>query len=208
MTSHPPSVDAVAASLDIGTLPRSLLVEVARRAIADSRTSGTDALQIAKAEAAKLSKLRPSRVVNATGVLLHTNLGRAQLAAEAASVSEVSAANASPLEFDLTTGSRGGRGTYVNALLTSLTGAEAALVVNNTAGALFLALAALATDRAVIVSRGELIEIGGSFRLPELMAASVARVVEVGTTNRTRLKDYRKALDASVGAILKVHPSN
>jgi L-seryl-tRNA(Ser) seleniumtransferase len=163
---------------------------------------------MARAETARLSGLRPRRVINATGVLLHTNLGRAQIPPEAAAISEISAAGASPLEFDLSTGSRGGRGAYAHALLTAITGAEAALVVNNTAGALLLSLAALAGERSVVVSRGELIEIGGSFRLPELMAASGAHLAEVGTTNRTRLKDYRKALDSSVGAILKVHPSN
>ena len=201
-------MDVLATSLDNGTLPRSLLVEVARSAIEASRSTGHDPETTARAEAERLTKLRPQRVINATGVLLHTNLGRAQVAPDAATAGEISASHASPLEFDLTTGVRGSRGAYTNALLTALTGAEAALAVNNTAGALFLALAALADDRPVIVSRGELIEIGGSFRLPELMAASGARLLEVGTTNRTRLKDYRRALDGSVGAILKVHPSN
>lgn len=198
----------MATSLDNGTLPRSLLVEIARRAIDAGRASGDDAEATARTEAERLSRLRPGRVINATGVLLHTNLGRAQVAEAAAAAGEISAAHASPVEFDLTTGARGGRGAYVHALLTALTGADAALAVNNTAGALFLALAAVAGDRSVIVSRGELIEIGGSFRLPELMVASGARLVEVGTTNRTRLKDYSRALDDSVGAILKVHPSN
>ena len=201
-------MDALATSLDTGLLPRSLLVEVARRAVDASRTTGDDAEATARAETERLSRLRPHRVINATGVLLHTNLGRAQVASDAAAAGAISASHASPLEFDLTTGTRGSRGAYTNALLTALTGAEAALAVNNTAGALFLTLAALADDRSVIVSRGELIEIGGSFRLPELMAASGARLLEVGTTNRTRLKDYHRALDRSVGAILKVHPSN
>lgn len=208
MVSRLPSVDALATSIDTGSLPRSLLVEVARRAIDESRAAGDDAEARARAEAARLSRLRPRRVINATGVLLHTNLGRAQVAAEAAAAGAIAAAHASPVEFDLSVGARGGRGAYTHALLTSLTGAEAALAVNNTAGALLLALAAFAKGRSVIVSRGELIEIGGSFRLPELMEASGARLVEVGTTNRTRLKDYRRALDQSVGAILKVHPSN
>lgn len=208
MVSRPPSVDTLASSLDTGTLPRALLVEVARRAIETSRSTGADAEATARAETARLSGLRPRRVINATGVLLHTNLGRAQVPPDAAAISEISAAGASPLEFDLSTGSRGGRGAYAHALLTAITGAEAALVVNNTAGALLLSLAALAGEQSVVVSRGELIEIGGSFRLPELMAASGAHLAEVGTTNRTRLKDYRKALNGSVGAILKVHPSN
>jgi L-seryl-tRNA(Ser) seleniumtransferase len=147
-------------------------------------------------------------VVNATGVLLHTNLGRAKVAPAAATAAATAAGESTALEFDLGTGTRGGRGVYAHELLASVSGAEAALAVNNTAGALLLALAALAGDRSVLVSRGELIEIGGSFRLPELMLASGAQLSEVGTTNRTRLKDYRKAIDATTGAVLKVHPSN
>ncbi len=185
-----------------------MLVEIARRSIDSGRVSGDDPKTIAQVEAARFAKLRPGRVINGTGVLLHTNLGRAQVAADAAAAAKISTAHASALEFDSAQGIRGVRGKYVNALLTSLTDAEAGLVVNNTAGALFLALAAIAGDRSVVISRGELIEIGGSFRLPELMTASGARLLEVGTTNRTRLKDYRRALDGSVGAILKVHPSN
>jgi L-seryl-tRNA(Ser) seleniumtransferase len=140
-------------------------------------------------------------VINATGVLLHTNLGRAPTAGPDVS-------RASNLELDLETGSRGRRSTYLNALIASTVGAEAGLVVNNNAGALFLALAALAgRDGRVIVSRGELIEIGGSFRLPDLMAASGVHLVEVGTTNRTRKSDFT-AVPGTVEAVLKVHPSN
>ncbi len=208
MVSRPPSVDALATSLDDGSLPRSLLVEIARRAIEGARATGMDPAAPGRAEVARLGRLRPQRVINATGVLLHTNLGRAQIAAEAADAGARNAAHASPVEFDLDAGARGGRGAYAHALLTSLTGADAALVVNNTAGALLLALAALAGSGSAIVSRGELIEIGGSFRLPELMAASGAGLVEVGTTNRTRLGDYRNAIDDSTRAVLKVHPSN
>lgn len=186
-------------------LPRPLLVEIARRAVA---THGADAEAAARAEASRLARGRLQRVVNATGVLLHTNLGRARLADDAVAAANLSAAEATPLEFDLAAGRRGGRGDYAHRLLAALTGAEAALAVNNNAGALLLALAALAGDGAVVVSRGELIEIGGSFRLPELMAASGARLAEVGTTNRTRLKDYAKAIGPDTRAILKVHPSN
>jgi L-seryl-tRNA(Ser) seleniumtransferase len=147
-------------------------------------------------------------VVNATGVLLHTNLGRAPIGSAAVGATASAAAAPTPLEFDLTTGSRGGRGSYVHRLVRVVTGAEAALVVNNNAGALLLALAALAGGREAVVSRGELIEIGGSFRLPDLMAASGARLVEVGTTNRTRPGDYRKACGPGTALLLKVHPSN
>ena len=181
-------------------------MEIARRAVAASPADEVEAR--ARAEAERLGRLRPGRVINATGVLLHTNLGRAPISNEAASAAADAGAHPSALEFDLTAGRRGGRGEYAQRLVAALTGAEAALVVNNNAGALLLALAALAGDGSVVVSRGELIEIGGSFRLPELMAASGARLVEVGTTNRTRLKDYRKAIGPDTRAILKVHPSN
>jgi L-seryl-tRNA(Ser) seleniumtransferase len=201
-------VDALATEIDDGQLPRALLVEVARRAIEIARADEVDPQDLARADLKRLRRLRPQRVVNATGVLLHTNLGRARVAPAAAAAAATAAGEATALEFDLGTGGRGGRGAYAHELLASVTGAEAALAVNNTAGALLLALAALAGDRSVLVSRGELIEIGGSFRLPELMLASGARLAEVGTTNRTRLKDYRKAIDPTTGAVLKVHPSN
>jgi L-seryl-tRNA(Ser) seleniumtransferase len=205
MVSRPPSVDTLAGVLDDGTLPRPLLVEIARRAIAEHRE---DAEPRAREEVARLDAGRLRRVVNATGVILHTNLGRARLANGAVAAASLSGAHPNALEFDLAAGRRGGRGEYAHRLLSALTGAEAALVVNNTAGALLLALAALSGDGEAIVSRGELIEIGGSFRLPELMSASGARLAEVGTTNRTRLKDYRKAIGPDTRVILKVHPSN
>lgn len=205
MVSRPPSVDALASALDDGVLPRPLLVEIARRAVA---THPEDAESVARAEASHLALARPARVINATGVLLHTNLGRARLSKAAADAASLVATAATPLEFDLASGRRGGRGAYAHRLLAAITGAEAALAVNNNAGALLLALAAIGGDGEVVVSRGELIEIGGSFRLPELMAASGARLVEVGTTNRTRIKDYRKAVGPGTRVILKVHPSN
>lgn len=210
MSIRPPSVDALASSLDDGRLPRPLLVEVARHAVEEQRAhpDGPDAADLAAAEAARLARRRPGRVVNATGVLLHTNLGRAVVAPEASDAGRLAATGYSALEFDLAEGRRGGRGAYVAALLRAVTGAEAGLAVNNNAGALFLTIAALAGSRDAVVSRGELIEIGGSFRLPELMAATGARLVEVGTTNRTRLKDYRKAIGPDTGLVLKVHPSN
>ncbi len=155
-----------------------------------------------------LSSLRP--VINATGVVLHTNLGRAPLAAEArAAMAEVSAGY-STLEFDLTTGARGSRYDHCAALLGRLTGAADALVVNNCAAALVLVLNTVARDQGVIVSRGELVEIGGGFRIPEMLERAGARMIEVGTTNRTHVADYRAALEGPVpvGAILKVHRSN
>jgi L-seryl-tRNA(Ser) seleniumtransferase len=147
-------------------------------------------------------------VINATGVILHTGLGRAPMPASAASAVARAAEGYVDLEVDRRTGARGSRTGRAEALITALTGAEAALVVNNCAAALLLALAALARGRQVIVSRGELIEIGGSFRIPDIMAASGAELVEVGTTNRTRIGDYRDAITDRTAAILRVHPSN
>jgi L-seryl-tRNA(Ser) seleniumtransferase len=149
-----------------------------------------------------------SEVINASGVILHTGLGRAPLPVHAAAAAAEAARGYTDLEVDRETGARGRRTARAESLLMALTGAEAALVVNNNAAALMLALAALATGKDVLVSRGELIEIGGEFRLPDIMAASGARLIEVGTTNRTRASDYRKALGRRSGMILKVHPSN
>jgi L-seryl-tRNA(Ser) seleniumtransferase len=156
-------------------------------------------------------RLRPSlrRVLNATGVVVHTNLGRAPLAAEARAAVARAAEGYANLELDLDTGERGSRQAHVEALLRELTGAEAALVVNNCAAATLLAAAALAGGgRGLVVSRGQLIEIGGAFRIPEVVAQAGARLVEVGTTNRTRLADYTAALGPDTGAILRAHPSN
>ncbi len=198
---RPPSVDALARALarDGGAgLPHPLLVEVAREAIAAGEPES------ARVRAAELARALLQPVVNATGVLLHTNLGRAPLAAEPVP-------GATNLELDLASGRRGSRHTHCSRLLARLCDAEAALVVNNNAAAVLLVLAALARGREVLVSRGESVEIGGGFRVPEVMEQSGARLVDVGTTNRTRLADYEQALHrpgADVALVLKVHPSN
>jgi len=155
-------------------------------------------------------KLQPNfrPVINATGVVIHTNLGRSPLAADAVLALSHAGKGYSNLEFDLATGKRGSRYSHVEEILRDLTGAEAALVVNNNAAAVFLALETLAKGREVIVSRGQLVEIGGSFRIPDVLAKSGAKLVEVGTTNRTHLKDYQEAINDQTALLLKVHTSN
>ncbi|HEX4820867.1 MAG TPA: L-seryl-tRNA(Sec) selenium transferase [Acidimicrobiales bacterium] len=191
---HPPSVDSLARSIaDVG-LPHPLLVDAARAANA----AGDPERARGFAEDTRAALLQP--VINATGVLLHTNLGRAPLEVH-------QTADYVNIELDLTTGKRGSRRERAGALLARACGAEAALVVNNGAAAMLLALAALARGQGVAVSRGELVEIGGGFRVPEVMAESGARLVEVGTTNRTRRDDYARVAD-DVTMLLKVHQSN
>jgi L-seryl-tRNA(Ser) seleniumtransferase len=189
-----------------------LATAVARAELADRRAAllagADDEVDLV---AAARARLRPSlrRVMNATGVIVHTNLGRAPLAPAARVAVARAAAGYANLELDLGTGTRASRHDHVEGLLRELTGAEAAAVVNNCAAAVLLATSALAgPGREVVVSRGQLIEIGGGFRMPEVVAQAGARLVEVGTTNRTRLDDYRAALGPDTGAILRAHPSN
>ena len=209
-----PPVDQVVNWLGETGLPRPLVVDCARSALdlARDEIAGcgqTDVNRIAADLVAGLQRSASRKVINASGVLLHTNLGRAPLSPRAAEAALAAAVSYTNLEIDLDDGGRGARGSYLRALLQALTGAEDALVVNNNAAAVLLALAATAPDKAVPVARGELIEIGGSFRLPLVMEAGGARLVEVGTTNRTRLGDYATALQIhDCGAVLKVHPSN
>ncbi len=199
----------------LATEPRSLVADAIRDAIEQARRSPSDAPvsdtgwadAVHRAlESRRRASLRP--VINATGVVLHTNLGRAPLAAVARDAVVAIADGFSNLEYDLEAGVRGSRHSHAVPLLRELTGAEDAMVVNNCAAALVLALDALARGREAIVSRGELVEIGGSFRVPDIMAKSGAVLVEVGTTNRTHLDDYRRALGPATGAILKVHRGN
>jgi L-seryl-tRNA(Ser) seleniumtransferase len=206
----PAIVDAV------HTAGHATVVEALRAVLADARaavvagdpvpatnTLATDALALVAQRTRR--GLRP--VINATGVLLHTNLGRAPLSADAVAAM-VAAAGPTDLEVDLATGDRGGRGANAQDTVARLTGAEAALIVNNGAAALVLALMALGRAREVVISRGELVEIGGSFRLPDIMETAGCRLREIGTTNRTHLDDYRRAVVDDTGAILRVHPSN
>jgi L-seryl-tRNA(Ser) seleniumtransferase len=222
-----PSVDELlrseAAAELLARYPRWAVVEAVRSEIARQRASlrqgvddpGAGRTQLlaelgaglrARVEALVLPALRPT--LNATGVVLHTNLGRAPLARRAQERVQAVSAGYSTLEYDPEGRGRGSRQDHLQTLLTSLTGAEAAAVVNNNAGAVLVALAALAAGRQVVVSRGELVEIGGGFRIPDVMRASGARLVEVGTTNKTRLSDYLDAITAETAALLKVHRSN
>ncbi len=214
-----PSVNALLAHERVRSLldraPRTVVTEAVRvvidRARGDPAAAPRDAAEWASAvEAAVVQRQQPSLrpVYNATGVVLHTNLGRAPLADAAIAAIRDTAAGYSTLEYDLERGRRGSRSAHCVELLRELTGAEDALVANNCAAALVLTLNTLAVRREALVSRGELIEIGGSFRVPSIMAKSGARLVEVGTTNRTYVHDYAAAITTRTGAIVKVHRSN
>ena len=220
-----PSVDRLLAALEgggrVGSVPRAQLRELCNAfldelrkdiragALQDGAELGLERL-LPRLETFVQLHSRPHfrRVVNATGVVVHTNLGRSLLADEAVRAVQEVDARYSNLEFSLDTGQRGSRYSHVEGLLCELTGAEAGLVVNNNAAAVLLMLDTLARGREVVVSRGQLVEIGGSFRIPDVMAKSGARMVEVGTTNRTHLADYEQAINPDTGALLKVHTSN
>jgi L-seryl-tRNA(Ser) seleniumtransferase len=220
-----PSVDELLGQPRLAALvqrvDRELVVEIARTVLADlrNRITGEGTASVVVLESSVLeeriasmveqvlaSSLQP--VINATGVILHTNLGRAPLSAAAAEEISRSATSYSNLEYDLEAGARGKRDVHVAQMLERLTGAEAAIVVNNCAAAVLLVLAALAKGGEVVVSRGELIEIGDGFRIPEIMAQSGAVLREVGTTNRTRIVDYESAINENTRLLLRVHPSN
>jgi len=220
-----PAVDEILKALAddpaLNGLPRPLVRDQVNRFL-DARREDIRAGRITDPADLALERLRPAlaafvrsgcrphfrRVLNATGVVIHTNLGRSILAREAMDAVAEACARYSNLEFSLATGERGSRYSHVEDLLTTLTGAEAALVVNNNAAAVFLILDTLARGREVVVSRGQLVEIGGSFRIPDVMARSGATLVEVGTTNRTHPRDYENAVTENTAALLKVHTSN
>jgi L-seryl-tRNA(Ser) seleniumtransferase len=226
MTGHPalrnlPSVDRVLGLLDargvLAEFPRRAAAACVREAIAEARRhlreGGDESASIRVTDRAEALLRRRfgatlRRAINATGIILHTNLGRAPLSAAAQAAVAEAAVGYSTLEVDLETGERGSRHIHLEHLLASVTGAEAGFAVNNAAGAVVLSLGALAGGREVAVSRGELVEIGGSFRMPEVMQESGARLVEVGTTNRTYRADYEAALNRGAAVLLKVHRSN
>lgn len=213
-----PSVDQViVAAREVGSrLTGEALTRAARREIAALRAARHDVVShdrneaVAHAVAGILSLETPrvSPIINATGVVIHTNLGRAPVSQETAEAMAAAASSAVALEIEPKTGHRGGRMREIATLLHVLTGCEAALVVNNNAAAVLLALSATASGRCVVVSRGEAVEIGGGFRIPDVLRQSGAHLVEVGTTNRTYVRDYADVTDDSTAAYLKVHPSN
>jgi L-seryl-tRNA(Ser) seleniumtransferase len=210
-----PSVDELAGDGRLaGAAPRPLLVSAARSALAHAReelqagAEPGDLVERVESELAAARGARLRQAINATGVIIHTNLGRAPLAREALERVNAVAGGYSNLEYDLGEGARGSRQDHAAPILRRLTGAEAALVVNNNAAAVLLALAALAEGREVLVSRGELIEIGDGFRIPDVLARSGARLREVGTTNRTRAGDYDRAIGPETALLLRVHQSN
>jgi L-seryl-tRNA(Ser) seleniumtransferase len=209
-----PGVDQVLAALQ--GLPHELLVTCARDAVAHAREQLTGDQQVSAEEIVNDARRRVDRmrarllrsVINATGVILHTNLGRAPLGDEAINAGRAIGRGYSNLEYRMDEGRRGSRHEHAGSLLARACGADVGLVVNNNAAAVLVSLAALARGREVVVSRGELVEIGGGFRVPEIMAESGARLIEVGTTNRTRREDYEDAIGPNTALVLKVHASN
>jgi L-seryl-tRNA(Ser) seleniumtransferase len=213
--SRLPAIHALLTDPRLVEVPRPIALRAAREVVAEARAAmvAGDALPddllgavLDRVVALREVTLRP--VINATGVVLHTNLGRAPMAPEAVAAVSAVAGVYSTVEMRLGDGQRGGRLAGVAEPLRALTGAEDAIAVNNNAAAVFLAVTALGRGRSVVVSRGELVEIGGSFRVPDVISAGGARLVEVGTTNRTRVGDYAAAMDADTAVLLRVHPSN
>jgi L-seryl-tRNA(Ser) seleniumtransferase len=216
-----PSVDKLLSDSKIkqlgDTYPHDLLVDLIRQRLEQERASIArgassssldEIVESIRARANALASPRPRYLINASGVILHTNLGRAPLSKETIAAMEVASKGYCDLEFDLDSGTRGSRNTHVEQLLCQLTGAEAALVVNNNASAVLLGLTALAKKKEVIVSRGQSVEIGGGFRIPEVMKQSGAKLVEVGTTNCTYAHDFEQAISPRTAALLRVHSSN
>ncbi len=216
-----PSLDELLRDERVGSLlsvyPRNLVADALRQALSEARSrilegekapNRKELIDAAERAAQERSRLSLRRAVNATGIIIHTGLGRAVLSRYAITSIEQVASGHSNLEIDPTTGKRGSRQEHVRDLLIELTKAESALVVNNNAAAVLLAINTLAQGREVIISRGQLVEIGGSFRLPEIISAAGAELVEVGTTNRTRLSDYEDAVTDRIALILRCHPSN
>ena len=214
-----PAIDRLLADERVAPLAErhghDALVRISRAVLDEYRAAIDDAGQApdrapAEAVAERARTLEPSlrRVINATGVVIHTNLGRAPLSAATIEAMAAASEGYSNLEFDLEGAARGSRFSHLSELLSRVTGAEAGIAVNNNAAALLLALSALCTGREVIISRGQLVEIGGGFRIPDVMRQSGARLVEVGTTNRTYLRDYAEAITEDTAALLRVHASN
>jgi L-seryl-tRNA(Ser) seleniumtransferase len=218
---HLPAVDRLLKAPQLADAharyPHALLTELARDALAEARRAiaegqpAPDVQQLATAVLTRLGEITAAPLtplINATGVIIHTNLGRAPLSAAAIAAMQAASGQYSSLEYDLRTGERGSRTDYLSALLRQLTGAEAAAIVNNNAAAVLLILSALAKSREVLVSRGQAVEIGGGFRIPDVMRQSGAKLVDVGTTNRTRLADYASAITPRTALLLNVHASN
>ena len=214
-----PSVEAVLADLNdiIHTYDRSWIVDLVRGQLktareliksGDQNIKGHDIADGVRDSVKSLTQPVPRQIINATGVVIHTNLGRSPLSEDSIESIKQAAIGYSDLELDLSSGRRGSRQAHVQKLLTQLTGAEASLVVNNNASAILLGLTALAFGKSVVVSRGEAVEIGGGFRIPDVLLQSGASLVEVGTTNRTYISDYEKAINDDTGAFLKAHASN
>lgn len=212
-----PSVDWLVAQFEATSYSHARLVEVARQILITARQhiqnntppdSPAELVHVMQTYLTQTDQLSLRPVINATGIILHTNLGRAPLASAAIQAMQAVAQSYNTLEYDLETGKRGHRDSHIEDLIVEVTGAEAALVVNNNAAAVYLMLSDLSNGREVVISRGELVEIGGGFRIPDVMRQSGTQLVEVGTTNRTRLADFEKAITPQTIGFLRAHASN